>query len=1004
MSKMTAFRCSSLLRILPGLLLVAPLPTVAQPRRPQPTETIAIRVHEGTALAPTLSRDGRTIVFDLLGQLWELPATGGIARPLTHAVRDTAVDRDPAFSPVDHRIVFGGERNGRTGLWLLEPGRAPAQLTQIDHPEGFDGNAAWAPNGKSLVFSRLLLPDSAARFVRTRLFQLDLATHEVRALALPDTLGPLHREAVWEPGGRRLAVVTGFAGSPRGGALWLVDPETRSARRLMQDSMVRSPAFSPDGGQLAFFSPDSAGRPQVWLLRLDRSGATPVRLTSHADVAPTRVRWTPDGMALVYSADGKLWRRPTSAPRATEIPFTARLAFERPRRSLPPAPFPKPATPQTVRAFMGLALAPDALSVAMLALGKLWVMPVGGAPRAVAQVPESARQLSWRPDGAALAWSAGPSGEENLFLTDLASGTTRQVTALPGREERPAFSSDGRRLAFVYQPVEDSTFLWIVDADGATLTDRSRGLTRPAKSGAEPVWVGSDLLALQGGFGLGEPSTGELAGPSGAARTLTRMPDSPLYLQWSGGAAVWVRHARVWRAGFDSTGLTGPAEPLGSEPAGYVSVARDGTILYLTEGGLRLRARDGRERVLGWPLSYTPPVAPAVLIRNARIIDGTGAPATGPRDLLVQGGRISRIGAAGSLAPGGARVLDAGGRYLIPGLMDLHAHIYRPELLAGYPYFGVTTIRDQGSPIAPLVSFADAIAAGQLAGPRIDYGGYQYYSDWAYDADDQQGVEPEADPDHLARAVRLAKAFGSQHIKTRTFRRWDLNARMVSEAHRRGMRVTGHCAHLLPLVAAGIDAKEHAGFCEPRSDGIIYDDLVQLYRAAGIAVVPTIAYSSFAVRLNRNPDLLAADTALAPFLPARNTFNWMLQLNDSRRAMFAGFADAARAATIKLARAGVTLATGTDIWQIPTGVHMELEELVAAGLTPLEAIRAGTSEAARIVGAEQDLGTVAVGKWADLVILDRDPVADIRNTRRIWAVLQAGAVLDRSAIVAGRGR
>jgi hypothetical protein len=218
------------------------------------------------------------------------------------------------------------------------------------------------------------------------------------------------------------------------------------------------------------------------------------------------------------------------------------------------------------------------------------------------------------------------------------------------------------------------------------------------------------------------------------------------------------------------------------------------------------------------------------------------------------------------------------------------------------------------------------------------------------------------------------------------------------------MRVTGHCAHLLPLVAAGIDAKEHAGFCEPRSDGIIYDDLVQLYRAAGIAVVPTIAYSSFAVRLNRNPDLLAADTALAPFLPARNTFNWMLQLNDSRRAMFAGFADAARAATIKLARAGVTLATGTDIWQIPTGVHMELEELVAAGLTPLEAIRAGTSEAARIVGAEQDLGTVAVGKWADLVILDRDPVADIRNTRRIWAVLQAGAVLDRSAIVAGRGR
>jgi hypothetical protein len=296
------------------------------------------------------------------------------------------------------------------------------------------------------------------------------------------------------------------------------------------------------------------------------------------------------------------------------------------------------------------------------------------------------------------------------------------------------------------------------------------------------------------------------------------------------------------------------------------------------------------------------------------------------------------------------------------------------------------------------VSYADAIAAGQLAGPRIDYGGFQYYSDWAYDADDQQAVEPEADPDHLARAVRLAQVFGSQHIKTRTFRRWDLNARMVSEAHRRGMRATGHCAHLLPLVAAGMDAKEHAGFCEPRSDGIIYDDLVQLYRAAGIAVVPTIAYSSFAIRLNQTPDLLAADTALAPFMPARNTFGWMLQLNPARRAQFAGWAASARLATTKLARAGVTLGTGTDIWQIPTGVHLELEELVAAGLTPLEAIRAGTAGPARIIGAERDLGTVAVGKWADLVILDGNPVADIRNTRRIRAVLQAGQELDRAAV------
>jgi imidazolonepropionase-like amidohydrolase len=107
----------------------------------------------------------------------------------------------------------------------------------------------------------------------------------------------------------------------------------------------------------------------------------------------------------------------------------------------------------------------------------------------------------------------------------------------------------------------------------------------------------------------------------------------------------------------------------------------------------------------------------------------------------------------------------------------------------------------------------------------------------------------------------------------------------------------------------------------------------------------------------------------------------------------------AREATLKLSRAGMTIGTGTDIWQIPTGVHMELEQLVAAGLSPLEAIRAGTSGAAQILGAEKELGTIEVGKWADLVFLDADPLADIRNTRRIWNVMHNGHLVDRSAIL-----
>lgn len=301
--------------------------------------------------------------------------------------------------------------------------------------------------------------------------------------------------------------------------------------------------------------------------------------------------------------------------------------------------------------------------------------------------------------------------------------------------------------------------------------------------------------------------------------------------------------------------------------------------------------------------------------------------------------------------------------------------------------------------MAPLVAYANAFAAGALPGPRVSYGGFQFYSDWSFDEEQGRGIEPEADPNHIARSVALAKAFGAQHIKTRTFRRWDINARMINEAHRRGLRATGHCSIQLPLVAAGMDAKEHTGLCGARGNTHIYDDLVQLFHNAGIGVVPTIVYLDFAARVNERPALLEEDKEIDPFLPDRENFDWMVKLTPGARKSWSRDAQLWRQAVVKLARGGVTIGTGTDIWQVPTGVHMEMEELVSAGLTPLQAIRAATGDAARILGAEQNLGTIEVGKWADLLLLDADPSVEIRNSRRIWHVIHYGRLIDRPAIL-----
>jgi imidazolonepropionase-like amidohydrolase len=125
----------------------------------------------------------------------------------------------------------------------------------------------------------------------------------------------------------------------------------------------------------------------------------------------------------------------------------------------------------------------------------------------------------------------------------------------------------------------------------------------------------------------------------------------------------------------------------------------------------------------------------------------------------------------------------------------------------------------------------------------------------------------------------------------------------------------------------------------------------------------------------------------------------MINLDAAFRKELTRDAQHSREGAVKLLRAGITIGTGTDIWQIPNGVHMELEQLVASGLTPAQAIHAGTGAAARIMGAEKDLGTIEVGKWADLILLDADPLKDIRNTRKIWQVMQYGRLIDRSAIV-----
>ena len=258
------------------------------------------------------------------------------------------------------------------------------------------------------------------------------------------------------------------------------------------------------------------------------------------------------------------------------------------------------------------------------------------------------------------------------------------------------------------------------------------------------------------------------------------------------------------------------------------------------------------------------------------------------------------------------------------------------------------------------------------------------------------GAYQVSDDTSRTRATNLMAAFRSNYLKMRLFSDWSGAARLVEAAHRKGFSVSGHIAAPFPLVAAGIDGMEHLGPSGFRTDEIVYDDFIQLFRHANMWIVPTVVGYSAAAWASQDSTLLDdPETAslVTPFLKW-----WAFRLPSSYGKGYERFAELTRVSAHKFHQGGVMIGAGSDTPVIPWALHGEMEELVTAGFTPLEAITSATKIAADVLGASDEIGTIEEGKWADLVLLNTDPLDDIRNTRDIWMVIKGGVEVDRSAL------
>lgn len=387
-----------------------------------------------------------------------------------------------------------------------------------------------------------------------------------------------------------------------------------------------------------------------------------------------------------------------------------------------------------------------------------------------------------------------------------------------------------------------------------------------------------------------------------------------------------------------------------------------------------------------------------LVVRGARLIDGTGRGPIGGVTLVIEGDRIRAIDPAGSRSGSGATIVDVGGRTVVPGFFNCHVHLQMnagPAPLADLGEepsgvslllaarragemlrHGITTIRDCGARDWQVIHLRDAIAAGIVEGPRIFACGRAIA---ARDGHAQVLSEPVEDVHEVADAVRRQLQAGADFVKVMAtggfgkdgerLDHCELSVEQirtaVDVAHAAGKRVAVHAygnTGIRQAIAAGADTIEHAAFLDEETIGLLC--------AKGIPIVPTLT-NTFRV-------------STAP--PGSGLSEYMVR---TAAGAFPTMVDTARRART----GGVTLAFGTDAgsWlNAHTDIATELRLRVEVGAAPVEALRMATLDSARSLGVAADLGSLEPGKIADLVVLDGDPLVDLAAVSTVYAVYKGG--------------
>jgi Tol biopolymer transport system component/imidazolonepropionase-like amidohydrolase len=1010
----------------------------------KPVRTLRFTTDEGTWMSLDVSPDGRTIVFDLLGDLYTISMAGGKAARLTSGI---AWDCMPRWSPDGRAVAFITDRDGGDNLWIVNAdGTGMRRLTK--EMDNALSSPIWTPDGEYLIVRRFGPYPSAENYLTNVPLWIYHKDGGSGAELYPasTTRKTTNTGAAVSPDGRFIyfgSHAGGYAGETIGGYQIIAFDRHNGTERPITAGAGGGlrPVTSRDGRWLVYATRagtrtalrlrDLRSQDDQWLVgetqRDDQEGYAP------NDVFPGYA-FTPDSRAVVFTAGGKIRRVDLATKQVTTIPFSADIELGMAERIFVPLDLTD--GPVAITQLQHVSQSADGERLAFSAIGKIWTAGGGGSapPRRLTNGTSREYFPTFSPDGrwiAYVTWSDSAGGHLWKARTD-GSGTPQRLTDAPAWILAPRWSPEGDRLVYTSMPAQIGRgassvatmgeLRWIPAAGGQpstiTRSGSSVALVTANASGNARVYFTQAVPNPTPGFNATQTVALHSVRYDGSDRrqhirlTVPQASSVDVKVAPDERAILVLERDDVYALPLTDGGSEGllvnmqspalPVRRLTTEGANYAEWGDGGgTILWSFANHIYRASRDTVFRYAEssrWnprhsAVTLTAPRAipqGRILLRGARIITMKGEEVIERGDILVENNRIAQIGASLG-TPAGARVVDVSGKTIIPGIVDVHAHprtgsevaAQQEWSIAANLAYGVTTTRNP-SGSRQNIAWGELIETGEMVGSRIFATGPPLTSN---------NVQIRSSDDAL-RVVRRYKQQGVHSIKQylqprRIQRQWVQQAALAEKINATN-EGAGDLKLDIQLAIDGYSAFEHSIGQVP-----LYKDVVTVLADSKIAYTPTlvVAYGGpsgdgyWRARTDLDKDPKAAYFTPSEVLTRIARRRPMIIEEDY---IFPLIARGAR----DVVRAGGFVGLGSHGQQDGPAAHWELWMLRSGDMTNHEALRIATILGAETIGYAADIGSLELGKLADLVVLDSNPLDDIKNSMDIRYVMKNGELFD----------